>query len=297
MTKTRVTVLLSTFNGGRYLAEQLDSILSQTHTNLIVLARDDGSSDDTLGILTAYAARDARVRFFAGENIGFLNSFFTLLERADAGGYLAFADQDDVWLPNKLETAVAWLDAHDPAKPLLFHGAYAMADERLGHIRDVLPKKPPFSFARALTENVCSGFAMVVNGEMRRQMLRMDRGALDFHDWLAAAIAAGFGELCFDAHITALHRRLDSSVTADRAFKGFDWALDALKRDTNMKKRNIAFFAAYADRLGARERELLSLFTRFDAAARLKKAFYPYRWRYRLPDEIAVRLSMLRGTL
>ena len=297
MSQSQVTVLLSAYNGARHLAEQLDSILAQTHPNLIVLARDDGSADDTLKLLTAYAARDARVRFFAGENIGFLGSFFTLLERADADGYLAFSDQDDVWLPDKLETAVAWLDAHDQTKPLLFHGAYAMADERLARVRDVLPKKPPFSFARALTENVCSGFAMVINAEMRREMLRFDRGALDFHDWLAAAIGLGFGEAHFDARVSALHRRLDSSVTADRAFKGFDWALDAFKHDTNMKKRNLAFFAAYANRLGARERALLSLFTRFDAAARQKKAFYPRRWRYRLPDEIAVRLSMLRGTL
>ena len=297
MKKTQVTVLLSTYNGARYLAEQLDSILAQTHTDLIVLARDDGSADGTLGILSAYAARDARVRFFAGENIGFLESFFALLERADTTGYLAFSDQDDVWLPNKLETAVAWLDARDPTKPLLFHGAYAMADERLNRIRDVMPKKPPFSFARALTENVCSGFAMVVNGKMREAMLRFDRSALDFHDWLAAAIGLGFGEAYFDERVTALHRRLDSSVTADRTFKGFDWALDALRRDTNMKKRNLAFYSAFSDRFGAHERELLSLFMRFDAAARLKKAFYPHRWRYRLPDEVAVRLAMLRGTL
>ncbi len=297
MKQTNVTVLLSTYNGGRYLAEQLDSILCQTHENLTVLARDDGSADDTLEILSAYAARDARVRFFAGENVGFLNSFFMLLERADAGGYLAFSDQDDVWLPDKLERAVAWLDAQEQTKPLLFHGAYAMADEQLVRIRDVPPPDPPFSFARALTENVCSGFAMVVNGGMRGAMLRFDRNALDFHDWLAAAIAAGFGEIRFDAQIAALHRRLDSSVTADRAFKGFEWAMDALKHDTNMKKRNLAFFAAYADRLCARDRELLSLFTRFDAAARLAKAFHPHRWRYRLPDEIAVRLAMLRGTL
>ena len=172
-----------------------------------------------------------------------------------------------------------------------------MADEQLVRIRDVPPPDPPFSFARALTENVCSGFAMVVNESMREAMLRFDRNALDFHDWLAAAIAVGFGEIHFDEQITALHRRLDSSVTADRAFKGWKWALDALGRDTNMKKRNLAFSAAYAGRLCARDRALLSLFTRFDAAARLKKAFYPRRWRYRLPDEIAVRLSMLRGTL
>lgn len=292
----RFTVLLSTYNGEKYLAEQLESILSQSPAPDIILARDDGSTDGTADILNAYATA-GKLTLLPSGHLGFLESFHTLLKAADGDSFFAFADQDDVWLPGKLARAAEYLQKGDPAEPRLYHAAYRMVREDLTPIRDFLPKKPPFTFRRALTENVCSGFALSGNAALRSAMLSFDWTALDYHDWLAGAVALAFGSAYFDPEIFALHRRIPTSVTADSSLKGVRWVRNALRADTNMKKRNVAFYACYGDKLAGEDAACAELFASFDSRARLKKAFYPKRWRYGLPDEIAVRLAMLSGTL
>ena len=96
-------ILLSTYNGGAYLRKQLDSVLSQSVADFTLLIRDDGSSDDTLNILNTYS--DPRIRILTGENLGPAGSFFALLEEARIMGaeHIFFCDQDDIWMPHKLE--------------------------------------------------------------------------------------------------------------------------------------------------------------------------------------------------
>ncbi|MBQ2770695.1 MAG: glycosyltransferase [Clostridia bacterium] len=296
MTAPAFTVLLSAYNGAEHIAQQLDSILNQTLPPREIIVRDDGSRDETLSILREYETA-GKIRLLAGENVGFLKSFRLLLEAAPEDGYFAFSDQDDLWLPDKLSRAAAFFGKGDPDLPRLYHGAYRDGDAELKPLKEHLPPNPPFDFRRCLTENVLSGFALAGNGALRKHLLSRSWDNIDFHDWLAGALALGVGELYLDPEITAIHRRLTTSVTRDARTKGLRWALSALKQDTNMKKRNLALWDFCGEALPPDRRALLSLFCRFDPAARLKKAFYPARWRYGLPDEIAVRLAMLRGTL
>ena len=291
-----ITVLLSSYNGEAYIAEQLDSIFAQTLPPRTVLVRDDGSTDRTAEILGSYA--DAgKIRLLRGENVGFKKSFRLLLEACPEEDDFAFSDQDDLWLPDKLARAREALDSADGRLPCLYHGAYRIADAQLRPIRNHLPPEQPYTFRRCLAENVLSGCAMAGNGALRRAMLDADWSEIDFHDWLAGAIALGLGTLIMDGTITSVHRRLRSSVTADSAMKGLRWTAGALLRDTNMKKRNAAFAEAFASLLSPEDRAILDLMTSHRFRDRLRKAFLPGRWRYALPDEIAVRLAMLRGTL
>ena len=292
----RVAVLLSSYNGEKYLSQQLESILSQSYPEVSVYVRDDGSADATPALLAAYA-RQGRIVFTSGSNIGFLRSFFALLQQAEDADYYAFSDQDDLWLIDKLSQAVEWLDTRDSSLPLCYHGAYENVDEKLAHGTPFLPPPKAFTFSRAMTENLCSGFTMVINRRMRDEMLRFDLDRLDFHDWLCGAIALGFGELRMDGRICALHRRLDASVTRDSAAKGFLWYLRSLKGDSNMKIRNAAYYEAYGDRLTDGNRAVMELFGVCGRKNAWKKALYPHRWRYRLADEAAVRLAMLWGAL
>lgn len=290
------TVLLSSYNGADYIVPQLESILSQTLKPKHILVRDDGSRDATPKILEGYAAR-GQIELTLGENVGFLESFRRLLAAAPESGFFAFSDQDDIWLPDKLSRAAAYLTAGDNSLPRLHHGAYRMVAEDLSPLRDFLPGNPPFSFRRSLAENVCSGFALAGNAALRERMLQFDWSKLDYHDWLCGAVALGLGEACFDGRVTALHRRLKKSVTVDSAAKGWRWALHAMRGDTNMKIRNQEFYRCYGAALHGEALEAAKRFNRFDLRARFQKALYPKRWRYGWPDEIAVRLAMLRGTL
>jgi glycosyltransferase involved in cell wall biosynthesis len=92
-----VQVLLSTYNGERFLRPQLDSLLAQDHPNVSILVRDDGSSDGTQAILDEYARGGARMQVIRGTHLGFTQSFFDLIERSSPeADFLALSDQDDV---------------------------------------------------------------------------------------------------------------------------------------------------------------------------------------------------------
>lgn len=119
----RVLVLMSTYNGEKYLAEQINSILHQTDVDVNILVRDDGSRDSTVQMLEKYSLRHKNIKYFLGENVGFVQSFSKLVCKAvDYGDFdfYAFADQDDVWYANKLVTAVNSLQMKSNDKPHLF---------------------------------------------------------------------------------------------------------------------------------------------------------------------------------
>ena len=103
----KVSVLIATYNGGRFLREQLESVLGQTYTNLEILVRDDQSTDNTYSILEEFSARDPRVVVKRNnENLGINRNFLTLVHEA-SGEYIAICDQDDVWEENKIAVLVS----------------------------------------------------------------------------------------------------------------------------------------------------------------------------------------------
>ena len=124
MKTPKVLVLMSTYNGERFLREQLDSILSQEGVEIILRVRDDGSKDNTCQILSDYAAKHKNIEWKACENVGFVKSFSALVRMAadsdSNADYFAFADQDDIWMPQKLATACKALATKDDSKPNLF---------------------------------------------------------------------------------------------------------------------------------------------------------------------------------
>ncbi|MFT4918317.1 MAG: glycosyltransferase involved in cell wall biosynthesis, partial [Zhongshania aliphaticivorans] len=97
----KISVAMCTYNGERFLAEQLDSILNQTYKNIELVVVDDVSTDGTLRLLDEYAARDGRIRVIRNsENIGFVRNFEKAMG-ACSGEFIALADQDDIWFPEK----------------------------------------------------------------------------------------------------------------------------------------------------------------------------------------------------
>lgn len=124
MKNPTVLVLMSTYNGERFLREQIDSILSQASVDVHLLVRDDGSTDHTCSILSEYASLYSNIRWQSSQNVGFVRSFSALVNMALASeipaDYYAFADQDDIWMPHKLMTACSALSKKDASKPNLF---------------------------------------------------------------------------------------------------------------------------------------------------------------------------------
>ena len=102
-----ISIAMATYNGSKYLSEQIDSILSQTYSDFELVVTDDCSTDDTFSILSYYASMDSRIRIYENEsNLGFRDNFAKAIGLC-VGDYVALSDQDDIWLPNHLELLIS----------------------------------------------------------------------------------------------------------------------------------------------------------------------------------------------
>ena len=125
-----VTILLATYNGARFLKQQLDSLLAQKGVRVNILARDDGSTDETKSILEDYQSRGL-LKWYTGEHMNVQKGYLDLMKNAPRSDYYAFCDQDDVWDDDKLLAAVTELDDMDNSKPAMYYCGQKLVDENL----------------------------------------------------------------------------------------------------------------------------------------------------------------------
>lgn len=202
----RVVVLMSTYQGERFVAEQLQSILSQLPEDGQVLVRDDGSHDHTADIVEA--TRDPRVRLIRGQNLGFGGSFLTLMALAPPDADLVLcADQDDVWLPGKILRAWQHLQPLGD-EPALYGSAQMLVDAQLNPLHATPPWPRPPSLAGALTENMITGCTAALNraGVQLLQRAGVPPG-VRFHDWWFYVVVSAFGRVVIDDQPTMLYRQ------------------------------------------------------------------------------------------
>lgn len=200
-----VTVLLSAFNGEKYLTEQIDSLLRQKGIQLSILARDDGSSDRTISILQHYAETDKRFTYYCGKNIGPAKSFLELIAKTGRSDFYAFCDQDDVWDENKLVCAIERLRACDHTKPAYYYSNLRIVDQDLNFYRlsHNLPLIQESKYS-ALTEDMATGCTVVFNEAVARLVRERMPAYCSMHDSWIYLISKFFGTVVydFDAHIS-----------------------------------------------------------------------------------------------
>ena len=202
----RVTVLLSAYNGEKYIQEQLNSLYEQKGVDTFLYIRDDGSSDSTREILRAQEKGDSEVVF--GDNLGFCKSFWNLIMTAPDSDYYALCDQDDFWLPDKLFRAVSMLEEEDDKDiPLLYTSNVIPVDKDLKRLEmAAFHVDGVFSYAMSLRRPALPGCTFVFNKKMIECLKKYD-GYLYFHDWLIYCIAAGIGKVVYDPVSRILYRQ------------------------------------------------------------------------------------------
>lgn len=208
----KVAVLMCTMQGQHFLAQQLNSIATQTHPRWEIWASDDGSDDHTHAILEYYQSHwgTDRISIHAGPAEGSTANFLSLTCRADIeADYFAYADQDDVWEDDKLARAVAWLQTVPPEMPALYGSRTLLVDARNQHLGlSPLFEKPP-SFRNALVQSVAGGNTMVFN-RAARDLLRSAGDDVEAvtHDWWAYMLVSGCGgAVHYDPHPTVRYRQ------------------------------------------------------------------------------------------
>lgn len=204
----KVTILLSTYNGSKYLQQQLDSLYGQTYPNIRILVRDDGSSDTTAAILESERAK-GRIELLEGHgNLGAALSFFELLKCAASTEteYVAFCDQDDVWLPGKIALAVAKLSRVANDRPAMYCSRVELVDESLQHIGyTALPGR--IGFGNALVDSIATGCTIVLNREALCLIGKNLPRKVVIHDWWCYLVVSCFGEVIFDETATLKYRQ------------------------------------------------------------------------------------------
>lgn len=178
----KILILLSTYNGEKYLPQQIDSILNQYNVDVQILVRDDGSNDDTLYVLNSYANTE-KIDIIKGDNIGVVGSFFSLMREAVTRdfNYFAFCDQDDVWMNDKLKVAVDILNGHQNV-PVLYMSSFQMVDENLHSIPTNI-SRPNISVEGAFASNCATGCTMVFNKKLLEKSLLSNYNDTLMHDY------------------------------------------------------------------------------------------------------------------
>lgn len=213
-----VTILMCTYNGQRFLSEQLESLESQTYRNWCLIASDDGSSDKTLDILKDYQARwpAGKLTIRCGPKKGFSYNFLSLAcDPYINSTYYAFCDQDDVWKPEKLQVAIRYLES-DSSK-ILFPRVYCSRTIYVDEVLNSIGVSPlftyPRSFRNALVQSIAGGNTMVFNGAVKNIFVKTGIKTVPSHDWWTYLLISGVGgEIFFDNKPRILYRQHRNSI-------------------------------------------------------------------------------------
>ncbi len=230
-TKT-VDILMATYNGAAYLGEQLDSIIAQTYSDWQLFISDDGSSDATVEVIQKYAARDARIHLVDDHGVcgSAKDNFFSLIDRSDADRSF-LADQDDVWLPHKIEDELRAMDRLDHENsddlPLLVFSDMVVVDEQLNVIADSFlvdsgKGRCTVDLANLLTTNIVAGCTSCMNRALRQLIADAPKAGAIIHDWWIALVAASCGKIAMLPEPTVLYRQHGGNVVGAESYSMLD---------------------------------------------------------------------------
>ncbi len=221
MSKDKVLIMMSTYNGEKYLAEQLESCLQQKDVAVDILVRDDGSKDGTVSLLEKYCQKYENVRYYVGDNCGVAKSFLNLVERAeDSYDYYAFCDQDDVWDADKMKVAVDFLkQVSDKNLPGMYYCGVEMVDKHLHPIgENFKPEECTQNLKKTLhTFGVIKGCTMVINVPLMQEIKKNQPSVLKMHDdWIHKVCLSLQGSVIGDSKCHMKYRMHEDNVTGSR---------------------------------------------------------------------------------
>ncbi len=228
-----IDILLATYNGEKYLSQQIDSIIAQTCKDWQLLIRDDLSTDNTVNIIKSYTRRHPdKIRLIEDNkgHLGLARNFEALLESAQSE-FIMFCDQDDIWLPNKIELTLNTMKAARqtwPNAPLLVHTDLKVVDETLKPIAESFWKLNRISpesdcqLKKIIYQNIVTGCTVMINKKAKEISMPFPPEA-SIHDWWIALNVVKYGKILHMAMPTVLYRQHTANLIG---------AKKSLKEDT-----------------------------------------------------------------
>ena len=200
--RPQVKILLSTYNGQGWLQEQISSINCQIDVDVELVIRDDGSTDRTIDFLKVKSI-DFKNRFYLERNIGAAKSFLKLVKMQDCEEYMGFADQDDIWFPDKLKIATSKLSEFEHLPALYCSNVQFMSSGKLNGKVSVLPFP---DLPLNIFQNSAMGCTIVFNKKAHDLIKRASGQGMVMHDWYLFLVIALTGKVLFDPQPTMFYR-------------------------------------------------------------------------------------------
>lgn len=196
-----VTVIMSSYNGAKYIKRQIESIYRQKGVNINCFVRDDGSSDDTLYILSELQKQYINLSFVSGENVGWERSFFLALRLAPHADYYAFADQDDIWFDTKIINGISQIVKYAEDEVVMFHCNKVSVTEDFSLLSHQIKRLAcPLNRQNAVIQEYAQGCSIIFNNAAKRLIVKREPKGKVAHDFWAGLICFLFGHIVYDGN-------------------------------------------------------------------------------------------------
>lgn len=276
----KLAVLLSTYNGERYLKEQLYSLKNQTNKHFIIVARDDNSGDNSVKLIKNLGIDVLPSTINLGAKISF-SELLTYANKNLNSDYIIFADQDDVWDENKIEKTSHKMQELESIygrdMPLLVHSDLTVTDEKLDIIapsfwkyQNINPNKQKLS--DFLVDNNVTGCTMMINRALAERVKSIPQEAI-MHDWWIAMVASALGKIAYIDEPLMLYRQHGKNDTGAKKY-GVQYFIRKFFTKPSFKKyieQSKAFLDLYGYELDEYHKSMLEEFSIFDRLNKLQK--------------------------
>lgn len=265
----KICIIMSTYNGEKYIDQQLDSIFRNEEKNEISLyVRDDGSKDKTVEKIKEYGiAHNISIEVSEGGNVGSAKSFLIALRDCPKADYYAFCDQDDVWIDGKISAAVKQIGTTD--QPILWCSDYRVTDSDLHVVVSSALKQPVHDSVKAIFYNNVPGCTMVFNLALMQEMRKITISSIRMHDIMTINVALITGKVFFDKKPYVLYRQHGDNVLgySHKKIQLRKWIRDKVKLIRNKEDYSTAEYAravlnAFGSEMNKSQREEYELISK-----------------------------------
>lgn len=209
-----VCVLMSTYNGEKYLSEQLESILTQSEKDILLFIRDDGSTDNTINMLNKFSEKyPKKIKFYQGDNKGPSKSFLEVVKNAPQARYYMLADQDDIWLENKILIASKSLEQFK--SPALYYSNVTPVNNELYELeKNNLFLEKETNLQKLIIRNEIIGCTVCFNRDLMEilKKIKIPSNPIMHDHWIGLINAVFNGVFIFDRESHILYRQHESNV-------------------------------------------------------------------------------------
>jgi len=287
----QVYILLATYNGDKYLKEQLDSLLSQTYQNWILWIHDDNSTDDTVKIIREYQVEFPDKIKFLEDDIsarGAKENFIYLLNKIDDNyDYLMFCDQDDIWLKDKIEITLNEMlkvEEINSSIPILIHTDLYLFEniKKNKHETFMLQQNLNSDFNtlnRLFMQNIVTGCTMMVNKNCLSRLGKIPEEAI-MHDWWIALFVSAFGTIKFLNKATILYRQHDTNTVGAKQ-RDIKFFVDKMLHPSSLNKNFLQikkFNEIFNHLVDSNTKKIIEIFLTLEHCGFLKSRYFMYRY-------------------